>query len=211
MITQRMPNGNLALSGKQEVRVNSELRELVLSGIIRPQDIMSDNTVLHDRMAEARISYGGAVFDRRADSTLWPAVYRPCQSVLIGSVLIRSVLLIGSVLIGSVLIGSVLIGSVLIGSVLIGSVLIGSVLIGSVLIGSVLIGSVLIWSCRSTPTDPVFRPPARGAEPRISNAQTMRDVAAVAFSCRPSSRPLSTSAPSTAPRCIIPPEVVITP
>jgi flagellar L-ring protein precursor FlgH len=59
VITQRMPNGNLALSGKQEVRVNSELRELVLSGVIRPQDIMSDNTVMHDRMAEARISYGG--------------------------------------------------------------------------------------------------------------------------------------------------------
>ena len=51
--------GNLALAGRQEVRVNSELRELVLSGIVRPQDITSDNTVLHDRMAEARISYGG--------------------------------------------------------------------------------------------------------------------------------------------------------
>jgi flagellar L-ring protein precursor FlgH len=59
VITQRLPNGNLALAGRQEVRVNAELRELVLSGVIRPQDIMSDNTVLHDRMAEARISYGG--------------------------------------------------------------------------------------------------------------------------------------------------------
>ena len=59
VITQALPNGNLALAGRQEVRVNSELRELVLSGIVRPQDITSDNTVLHDRMAEARISYGG--------------------------------------------------------------------------------------------------------------------------------------------------------
>ncbi len=59
VITQVLPNGNLALAGRQEVRVNSELRELVLSGVIRPQDIMSDNTVMHDRMAEARISYGG--------------------------------------------------------------------------------------------------------------------------------------------------------
>jgi flagellar L-ring protein precursor FlgH len=58
-ITQVLPNGNLAVSGKQEVRINSELRELLISGIIRPQDIASDNTVQHDRMAEARISYGG--------------------------------------------------------------------------------------------------------------------------------------------------------
>lgn len=59
VITQVFPNGNLAVAGRQEVRVNSELRELQLSGVIRPQDIQSDNTVLHDRMAEARISYGG--------------------------------------------------------------------------------------------------------------------------------------------------------
>lgn len=58
-ITQVLPNGNLAVVGRQEVRINSELRELEISGIIRPQDILSDNTVPHDRMAEARISYGG--------------------------------------------------------------------------------------------------------------------------------------------------------
>ena len=58
-ITQVLPNGNLAVAGRQEMRVNSELRELIISGVIRPQDIASDNTVQHDRMAEARISYGG--------------------------------------------------------------------------------------------------------------------------------------------------------
>lgn len=59
VITQVLPNGNLVVAARQEVRVGSELRELQVSGVIRPQDIASDNTVLHDRMAEARISYGG--------------------------------------------------------------------------------------------------------------------------------------------------------
>ena len=59
VITQVLPNGNLAVAARQEVRVNSELRELQVSGVLRPQDIGSDNTVRHDRLAEARIAYGG--------------------------------------------------------------------------------------------------------------------------------------------------------
>jgi flagellar L-ring protein FlgH len=59
IITQVLPNGNLVVAARQEFMVNSELRNLQITGVIRPQDIASDNTVQHDRMAEARIAYGG--------------------------------------------------------------------------------------------------------------------------------------------------------
>jgi flagellar L-ring protein precursor FlgH len=58
-VTQTLPNGNLVVTGRQQMRVNNELRDLTIAGIIRPQDIASDNTVRHDRLAEARIAYGG--------------------------------------------------------------------------------------------------------------------------------------------------------
>jgi len=58
-ITDVLPNGNFAIAGKQEIRVNHELRELRISGVIRPQDISSGNTVTYDQIAEARIAYGG--------------------------------------------------------------------------------------------------------------------------------------------------------
>jgi flagellar L-ring protein FlgH len=59
VVTQVMPNGNLVVVARQEIEVNSELRVLQVTGVVRPQDIASDNTVTHDRMAEARITYGG--------------------------------------------------------------------------------------------------------------------------------------------------------
>jgi flagellar L-ring protein precursor FlgH len=59
LVIQVLPNGSLVVRGQQEVRVNFELRTLVLTGIVRPQDIEADNTVSHERIAEMRLAYGG--------------------------------------------------------------------------------------------------------------------------------------------------------
>lgn len=81
VVTDVLPNGNLVVQGSQEFRVNQELRVVTVAGIVRPLDLTKDNTISYDKIAEARVSYGGRgrlmevqqpAWGHQAYNVLWP-------------------------------------------------------------------------------------------------------------------------------------------
>jgi len=81
LVTQVLPNGNLVIYGRRDMKVNSETQHITVSGIARPEDITGDNRIKSTYLADARIEYygTGALADKqrpgwgtRVMDFIWP-------------------------------------------------------------------------------------------------------------------------------------------
>jgi len=70
-VVARLPNGNLVLRGEKWLRLNQGDEFVRITGVVRPTDIGTDNVVGSDRVADARISYGGRGVLANANKPGW--------------------------------------------------------------------------------------------------------------------------------------------
>lgn len=70
-VIEVMPNGNLVLEGRKELTINDEKQILVLSGMVRPDDISSDNTIVSSKIADAQVYYVGDGVIQEKQSPGW--------------------------------------------------------------------------------------------------------------------------------------------
>jgi flagellar L-ring protein FlgH len=75
VVVQILPNGNMVVQGREEVRLVNELREIEIKGVVRREDISSNNTIPSQKIAQLRISYGGRGDLSDAQSAPWGQQY----------------------------------------------------------------------------------------------------------------------------------------
>ncbi len=70
-VIQILKNGNLVIQGSQQMRLGREVRSIIISGVIRPSDIDSDNSITWDKVAESRLSIGSRGYLTDAQNPTW--------------------------------------------------------------------------------------------------------------------------------------------
>lgn len=71
VVTDVLSNGNLVIEGRKEIRVNDETQILIVTGIVRPDDISADNSILSSRIAQTKLSFEGKGVASRRQRPGW--------------------------------------------------------------------------------------------------------------------------------------------